>query len=50
MATLHGFVQSGKVRYIGCSNWTGSQIVEAQWAAGEDRRHARSSACSRATR
>ncbi len=33
MATLDGFVQSGKVRYIGCSNWTGSQIVEAQWAA-----------------
>jgi len=33
MATLHSFVQSGKVRYIGCSNWTGSQIVEAQWAA-----------------
>jgi aryl-alcohol dehydrogenase-like predicted oxidoreductase len=33
MSTLHSFVQSGKVRYIGCSNWTGSQIVEAQWAA-----------------
>ena len=33
MATLHAFVESGKVRYIGCSNWTGSQIVEAQWAA-----------------
>ena len=33
MATLHGFVTSGKVRYLGCSNWTGSQIVEAQWAA-----------------
>jgi aryl-alcohol dehydrogenase-like predicted oxidoreductase len=33
MATLDGFVRSGKVRYIGCSNWTGSQIVEAQWAA-----------------
>jgi aryl-alcohol dehydrogenase-like predicted oxidoreductase len=33
MATLHGFVQSGKVRYLGCSNWSGSQIVEAQWAA-----------------
>jgi aryl-alcohol dehydrogenase-like predicted oxidoreductase len=33
MATLDGFVQSGKVRYIGCSNYTGSQIVEAQWAA-----------------
>jgi aryl-alcohol dehydrogenase-like predicted oxidoreductase len=33
MATLHSFVESGKVRYIGCSNWTGSQIVEGQWAA-----------------
>jgi aryl-alcohol dehydrogenase-like predicted oxidoreductase len=33
MATLDGFVESGKVRYLGCSNWTGSQIVEAQWAA-----------------
>ena len=33
MATLHGFVQSGKGRYLGCSNWSGSQIVEAQWAA-----------------
>jgi aryl-alcohol dehydrogenase-like predicted oxidoreductase len=35
MATLHGFVQSGKVRYIGCSNWSGAEIVEAQWAAKE---------------
>jgi aryl-alcohol dehydrogenase-like predicted oxidoreductase len=33
MATLHGFVQAGKVRYLGCSNWTGSQIVEAQSVA-----------------
>jgi aryl-alcohol dehydrogenase-like predicted oxidoreductase len=33
MDTLDGFVRSGKVRYIGCSNYTGSQIVEAQWAA-----------------
>jgi len=33
MATLDGFVQSGKVRYIGCSNFFGSQLVEAQWAA-----------------
>jgi aryl-alcohol dehydrogenase-like predicted oxidoreductase len=33
MATLHRFVEQGKVRYLGCSNWTGSQIVEAQWAA-----------------
>jgi aryl-alcohol dehydrogenase-like predicted oxidoreductase len=33
MATLHSFVQAGKVRYLGCSNWTGSQIVEAQSTA-----------------
>jgi aryl-alcohol dehydrogenase-like predicted oxidoreductase len=33
MATLDTFVKSGKVRYIGCSNYTGSQIVESQWAA-----------------
>ena len=33
MQTLDGFVREGKVRYIGCSNFTGSQIVEAQWAA-----------------
>jgi aryl-alcohol dehydrogenase-like predicted oxidoreductase len=33
MQTLDGFVRSGKVRYIGCSNFTGSQIVEAQWVA-----------------
>jgi aryl-alcohol dehydrogenase-like predicted oxidoreductase len=37
MSTLDGFVRSGKVRYIGCSNFTGSQIVEAQWSAA--RRH-----------
>ena len=36
MATLDGFVRSGKVRYIGCSNFYASQLVEAQWAA--DRR------------
>jgi len=33
MATLDSFVRSGKVRYIGCSNFYGSQLVEAQWAA-----------------
>ena len=33
MVTLDRFVRAGKVRYIGCSNYTGSQIVEAQWAA-----------------
>lgn len=35
MATLDSFVKAGKVRYIGCSNYTGSQIVEAQWAASD---------------
>ncbi len=33
MATLDSFVRDGKVRYIGCSNWLASQIVEAQTAA-----------------
>ena len=33
MDTLDGFVRSGKVRYIGCSNWLASQIVEAQTVA-----------------
>ena len=33
MATLDGFLRAGKVRYLGCSNFTASQIVEAQWAA-----------------
>jgi aryl-alcohol dehydrogenase-like predicted oxidoreductase len=33
METLAGFVRAGKVRYLGCSNFTAVQIVEAQWAA-----------------
>jgi aryl-alcohol dehydrogenase-like predicted oxidoreductase len=33
MSALDRFVRAGKVRYIGCSNYSGSQIVEAQWAA-----------------
>ena len=33
MSTLDGFVRSGKVRYLGCSNFTAAQIVESQWAA-----------------
>ena len=36
MDALDGFVRAGKVRYIGCSNFTGSQIVEAQWAAARN--------------
>lgn len=33
MAALDSMVRDGKVRYIGCSNFQASQIVEAQWAA-----------------
>jgi aryl-alcohol dehydrogenase-like predicted oxidoreductase len=33
MATLDGFVRSGKVRYLGCSNFTAAQVVESLWAA-----------------
>ncbi|MEV6841994.1 aldo/keto reductase [Actinoplanes sp. NPDC051411] len=33
MATLDGFVRAGKVRYLGCSNFTAAGIVTAQWAA-----------------
>jgi aryl-alcohol dehydrogenase-like predicted oxidoreductase len=33
MATFADFVRAGKVRYLGCSNFTACQIVEAQWAA-----------------
>ncbi|SDH44583.1 aldo/keto reductase [Nonomuraea jiangxiensis] len=33
MATLDAFVRAGKVRYLGCSNFTATQIVESQWAA-----------------
>jgi aryl-alcohol dehydrogenase-like predicted oxidoreductase len=35
MATLDSFVKAGKVRYLGCSNFSGSQIVDAQWAAAK---------------
>jgi len=33
MDTLACFVRAGKVRYIGCSEFSSAQIVEAQWAA-----------------
>jgi aryl-alcohol dehydrogenase-like predicted oxidoreductase len=33
MSTLDAFVRAGKVRYIGCSNYTASAIIESQWAA-----------------
>ena len=33
MAALDDFIRDGKVRYIGCSNWLASRIVEAQGVA-----------------
>lgn len=33
MRALDDLVRAGKVRYIGCSNFSAAQIVEAQWAA-----------------
>ena len=33
LRALDDLVRAGKVRYIGCSNFTAAQLVEAQWAA-----------------
>jgi aryl-alcohol dehydrogenase-like predicted oxidoreductase len=33
MSALDRFVREGKVRYIGCSNYPASSIIESQWAA-----------------
>jgi aryl-alcohol dehydrogenase-like predicted oxidoreductase len=35
LACLDGFVRSGKVRYIGCANFTSAQLVESHWVAQE---------------
>src|SRR3954451_13246364 len=35
LGALTDLVRSGKVRYIGSSSYSGSQIVEAQWASRE---------------
>src|SRR4051812_3288139 len=37
LGALTDLVQQGKVRYIGSSSYSGSQIVEAQWTARERR-------------
>ncbi|MEU9211293.1 aldo/keto reductase [Streptomyces sp. NPDC048415] len=37
LGALSDLVQQGKVRYIGSSSYSGSQIVEAQWASRERR-------------
>jgi len=36
LGALTDLVRAGKVRYIGSSSFSGSQIVEAQWAAKEN--------------
>jgi aryl-alcohol dehydrogenase-like predicted oxidoreductase len=33
LAALDGFVRAGKVRHLGCANFTAAQVVEAQWTA-----------------
>jgi aryl-alcohol dehydrogenase-like predicted oxidoreductase len=33
LRALDDLVRQGKVRYIGCSNFTAAQVVEAQWTA-----------------
>jgi aryl-alcohol dehydrogenase-like predicted oxidoreductase len=33
LAALHELVLEGKVRYIGCSNFTGWQVADADWTA-----------------
>jgi len=33
LRALDDLVRAGKVRYIGCSNYSAAQVVEAQWAA-----------------
>jgi aryl-alcohol dehydrogenase-like predicted oxidoreductase len=37
MRALDDVVKSGRVRYIGCSNYTGWMVVEAQWVARHER-------------
>jgi aryl-alcohol dehydrogenase-like predicted oxidoreductase len=33
LRALDDLVRAGKVRYVGCSNFTAAQVVEAQWTA-----------------
>jgi aryl-alcohol dehydrogenase-like predicted oxidoreductase len=38
LAALAELVAEGKVRYVGCSNFAGWQLVEAEWTSRRDRR------------
>src|SRR5262249_6248868 len=39
LRALDDLVTQGKVRYIGCSNYTGYRLVESLWAAERNRTH-----------
>lgn len=39
LRALDDLVRQGKVRYIGCSNFKGWQVVDAQWISRQDRLH-----------
>jgi aryl-alcohol dehydrogenase-like predicted oxidoreductase len=39
LRALDDLVTSGKVRYVGCSNYTGYRLVESLWRAQERRTH-----------
>ncbi len=39
LRTLDDLVRAGKVRYIGCSNFTGWQLCEAQWTSRVNNLH-----------
>src|SRR2546430_46183 len=39
LRALDDLVRSGKVRYIGCSNYTGYRLVESLWSADRNRTH-----------
>jgi len=40
LRALDDLIREGKVRYIGCSNFTGWQLVDAQWTAKHHNLHA----------
>ena len=40
LSTLGDLVRSGKIRYIGCSNYSAVEVVEAAWTARSLRSHA----------
>ncbi|HLM75160.1 MAG TPA: aldo/keto reductase [Polyangiaceae bacterium] len=39
LRALDDLITQGKVRYVGCSNYTGYRLVESLWSADKNRRH-----------